>query len=118
GYAAMLKSGHAHDIDKALEVIERNAVAQARLVEDILDVSRISTGKLRLAMARVDIALAVGAALDAVRPAAQARKIVLVEDLAPDLGAIHGDFERLQQIIWNLLSNAVKFTDPLGSVKI
>jgi CheY-like chemotaxis protein/anti-sigma regulatory factor (Ser/Thr protein kinase) len=60
----------------------------------------------------------VSAALDAVRPAAQARKIVLVEDLAPDLGTIHGDFERLQQIIWNLLSNAVKFTDPTGSVKI
>ncbi|HEY1549028.1 MAG TPA: ATP-binding protein, partial [Kofleriaceae bacterium] len=118
GYAAMLKSGHAHDVQKALDVIERNAVAQARLVEDILDVSRITTGKLRLAMARVDIALAVSAALDAVRPAAQARKIVLVEDLAPDLGTIHGDFERLQQIIWNLLSNAVKFTDPTGSVKI
>jgi PAS domain S-box-containing protein len=118
GYAAMLKSGHAHDIDKAIEVIERNAVAQARLVEDILDVSRITTGKLRLAMARVDISLALRAALDAVRPAAQARKIVLVEDLAPDLGTIHGDFERLQQIVWNLLSNAVKFTDPMGSVKI
>ncbi|HEX3867322.1 MAG TPA: PAS domain S-box protein [Gemmatimonadaceae bacterium] len=79
GYAALLKNGHTQDTKKALDVIERNAVAQAHLVEDILDVSRIASGKLRLTMARVDIATAVRAALDAVRPAAQARRIMLVE---------------------------------------
>ncbi len=114
GYASMLKQGLARDRDKAIDTILRNAEAQARLIEDILDVSRITSGKLRLVVARVDTQAVVRAALDSVRPAAQARRIRLVEDL----GTIQGDFERLQQIIWNLLANAVKFTDPEGTVEI
>ncbi|TMQ16650.1 MAG: PAS domain S-box protein [Deltaproteobacteria bacterium] len=118
GYASMLKHGIARDQAKAIEAIERNAAAQARLVEDILDVSRITSGKFQLALASVDVAAAIRAAIDAIRPAAQARRIRLVEQLAGDLGAIRGDFERLQQIMWNLLSNAVKFSDLDGSVEV
>ncbi|MEO8551266.1 MAG: ATP-binding protein, partial [Kofleriaceae bacterium] len=118
GYASMLKQGLARDRDKALDTILRAAEAQARLIEDILDVSRITSGKLRLVFERIDTQAAVRAALDSVRPTAQARRIRIVEDLANDLGAIQGDFERLQQIIWNLLANAVKFTEPEGTVEI
>src|SRR3954462_5463016 len=118
GYASMLKQGLARDRDKAIDTILRNAEAQARLIEDILDVSRVTTGKLRLVLERVDTHAAVRAALDSIRPTATARGIRLVEDLASDLGVIQGDFDRLQQIIWNLLSNAVKFTDRAGTVEI
>jgi PAS domain S-box-containing protein len=118
GYTSMLRSGIARDPSKALEAIERNAAAQSRLVEDILDISRISSGKLRLAIDRVDLAAAVRAALDSIRPAAQARQVRLVEELPDDLGAILGDFDRIQQIIWNLLSNAVKFTTAGGVVEV
>ena len=118
GYAYMLKQGVARDPERAIEAIERNAAAQARLVDDVLDVSRITTGKLRLAMGRVDLAAAVGAALDSLRPAAQARRIDIVEDLSPALGTIDGDFERIQQVVWNLVSNAVKFTEPGGRVEV
>jgi PAS domain S-box-containing protein len=118
GYASMLERGIAKDPVKAISAILRNATAQMRLVEDVLDVSRITSGKLRLSMGRVDLAAAIRAALDAVRPAAAAHRLVLVEDLAPDLGEVHGDADRLQQVIWNLLSNAVKFTQPDGAVEI
>ncbi|KAB2900296.1 MAG: PAS domain S-box protein, partial [Kofleriaceae bacterium] len=118
GYASMLKRGVARDAEKAIDAIVRNADAQARLIEDILDVSRITSGKLRLSFARVDVASVVRAALDSIRPAAQARRMQIVQDLPEDLGAIQGDFERLQQIIWNLLSNAVKFTAPGGVITI
>ncbi|MDQ2768610.1 MAG: PAS domain S-box protein, partial [Gemmatimonadota bacterium] len=118
GYASMLKQGLARDRDKAIDTILRNAEAQARLIEDILDVSRITSGKLRLVLARVDAQSAVRAALDTVRPTAQVRGVRIVENLPNDLGAIQGDLERLQQIIWNLLSNAVKFTDRDGTVEI
>jgi len=118
GYASMLKQGIARDSEKALDAILRNADAQARLIEDILDVSRITSGKLRLTLMRVEIASALRAALDSVRPAAQARKLRIVEHLPSEIGAVQGDFERLQQIFWNLLSNAVKFTEPGGTVEL
>jgi PAS domain S-box-containing protein len=118
GYTSMLREGIARDPDKALEAIERNAAAQTRLVEDILDVSRISSGKLRLTIDRVDLAAAVDAALDSIRPAAQARRVRLVAELSNDLGSIDGDFDRIQQIVCNLLSNAVKFTDAGGVVEV
>ena len=118
GYASMLERGIARDPAKAIATILRNATAQTRLVEDILDVARIASGKLRLAMSRVDLAAAVRAALEAVRPAAAARRIRIVEDIAPDLGAVYGDLDRLQQIVWNLLTNAVKFTEPDGVVEV
>lgn len=118
GYASILKRGMARDAEKAIDAIIRNADAQARLIEDILDVSRVMSGKLRLSFSRVDVASAIRAALDAIRPGALARQLRIVDEVPTDLGAIYGDFERLQQIVWNLLSNAVKFTDPDGVVTI
>ncbi len=118
GYATMLESGGVRDPAKAIEAIVRNANAQTRLVEDILDVSRIVTGKLRLAMTRVDLVTAIRAALESIRPTAQARRIRIVESLSADVGTVYGDFERLQQITWNLLSNAVKFSPADTEIEV
>ena len=103
---------------QAVEVIERNAKAQTRLIEDMLDVSRIVTGKLTFNLETIDLATVIGAALDSVRPAAQAKNIQLVEHVDPTTSPIQGDAHRLQQVIWNLLSNAIKFTQPGGVVAI
>ena len=118
GYASMLQRGIARDPEKAIDAILRSAHAQTRLVEDILDVSRITSGKLRLAMGPVDVAAAVRAAVDSVRLAAQARRVTLVEDASTHVGIVRGDFDRLQQVVWNLLSNAVKFTDAGGTIEV
>jgi PAS domain S-box-containing protein len=118
GYASMLERGVARDPAKAIAAILRNAEAQTRLVEDILDVSRITSGKLRLAMGRVELVAAVRAALESMRPAIAARRLHLVEQLPADLGDIRGDFDRIQQIVWNLLSNSVKFTEPGGTIEL
>lgn len=118
GYATMLERNVARDPQKAIGAIVRNAAAQARLIEDILDMSRIQSGKLRISMGRVHLATAIREALDSIRPAAAARQIKLEERIAADLGDLLGDFDRLQQIVWNLASNAVKFTNPGGSVEI
>ena len=99
----------------ALEVIDRNASAQAVLIEDMLDMSRIVSGKLRLDMGIVDPFAATLAAVDVVAPAAAAKGIRLRTDITPGLPPIRGDASRMQQIIWNVLSNAVKFT-PAGGV--
>ncbi|HTL37265.1 MAG TPA: PAS domain S-box protein [Kofleriaceae bacterium] len=118
GYATMLERGVARDQGKAIGAILRNASAQARLIEDILDMSRIQSGKLRISMGRVQLATAIGQALDAMRPAAAAKQVKLVEQIAPDIGETEGDFDRLQQIVWNLVSNAVKFSAVGGTVTI
>lgn len=118
GYGAMLERKVATDPEKALAVIMRNAHAQARLIEDMLDMSRILSGKLRLTMSRVEVAGAIAAAIDAVKPAALARRQRIAVDFADDLGFVVGDFERLQQIVWNLLTNAVKFTPRDGSILV
>src|SRR5207249_330307 len=103
---------------RAFEAIERNAKAQAELIEDMLDVSRIITGRLRLDMQPVRLSTAVEAALDSVKPTAEAKGVRLECDLAADSGPISGDPHRLQQIVWNLLSNAVKFTPASGLVTL
>ena len=105
-------------IERALEVIERNARMQAQLIEDLLDVSRIVEGKMRLQVRPVPLAAVVQNAVETVRPAAQAKGIQLqvVLDTSPCL--VSGDPDRLQQIVWNLLSNAVKFTDKGGRVHV
>jgi PAS domain S-box-containing protein len=103
---------------QAVEVIERNAKAQTRLIEDMLDVSRIVTGKLTFNLEPLDLATVIGAALDSVRPAAQAKNIRLVEHVDPTTSRVQGDAHRLQQVIWNLLSNAIKFTQSGGVVTI
>jgi PAS domain S-box-containing protein len=103
---------------RALETIERNAKMQAQIVEDILDVSRIITGKLRLDVQPVDLASVIEAALDSVRPAADAKEIRLQATLDPHTLPVPGDPNRLQQVVWNLLSNAVKFTPRGGQVEV
>ena len=103
-------------IDRALETITRNAKQQARLIDDLLDVSAILGGKLGLDIRPVDLGSVLTAAVDSVRPAADAKKIELLTRLAPPAGPMRGDPERLQQVFWNLLSNAIKFTSPGGRV--
>jgi PAS domain S-box-containing protein len=120
GWTRMLLDGTLDEQSarKALHVIDRNAHLQTQLVADILDVSRIITGGLRLNLRPVDLASVVGAALDAVRPAADAKKVRLHSRLAASVRIYEGDSERLQQVVWNLLANAVKFTPAGGSVDI
>lgn len=106
----ILREGH--------ETIERNARAQSRLIEDILDFSRINAGKLRLDIRPVDLVDVIRAAVEVVRPAADAKGLKLDVLLDPNAGFISGDPDRLQQVIWNLLSNAVKFTPQRGRVQV
>ncbi len=120
GWAHMLR---ANKLDRttethALETIERNAKAQAQLIEDILDVSRIVTGKLRLDVRPVELASVIDSAIDAVRPAADAKGIRIETILDPRVGPVSGDPNRLQQIVWNLVANAVKFTGKDGGVQV
>ncbi|HYH95044.1 ATP-binding protein [Hyalangium sp.] len=103
--------------ERALETIERNARAQAQLIEDLLDVSRIMTGKLKLGVEPVEVSVIVEQALDSVRPAAEARGIRL-QAAVDSTSHVMGDSQRLQQVVWNLLSNAVKFTPKGGRVQV
>src|SRR5215211_2050750 len=102
----------------AIEVIERNAWAQKQIIEDILDVSRVITGKLQLHLGPVDLISVVTAALDAVRPALEAKDIRIETQFREGLKVIAGDADRLQQVVWNLLSNASKFTPVGGTVGV
>ena len=102
---------------RAMQTIERSAKSQAQLVEDLLDVSRIIQGKLRLNIRPIELVSVIQAAIETVRPAAQAKEISLQSVLDPAAGPVAGDFDRLQQVIWNLLSNAIKFTPKGGRVQ-
>ena len=104
--------------ERALETIERNARAQKRLIEDLLDVSRIVTGKVALELVTVDPRRVVEAALETMHPAAQTKGLKIVPLLDIGAGTVRGDFARLQQIVCNLLSNAIKFTDSGGHVEV
>jgi PAS domain S-box-containing protein len=103
---------------RALEAISRSARAQNQLIGDLLDVSRIITGKLRIEARVVDLIPIIEAAMDVVRPAADAKRIMLISALDPAAGPVSGDAARLQQVAWNLLSNAVKFTPEGGKVMV
>ncbi|HJQ71384.1 MAG TPA: PAS domain S-box protein [Blastocatellia bacterium] len=103
---------------QAREAIERNARAQAELIEDLLDVSRIITGRMRLDVQPVDLTAVIQDAVEAIRPAADAKEISLGVILDPRAVPISGDPVRLQQVVWNLLSNAVKFTDKGGAAQV
>jgi len=118
GWVQMLRSGQLREKnrDRALETVERNARAQVQLIEDLLDVSRILAGKLKLEMGALSLAAPVEAAVESVLPAAEAKGVLLETVLDPTL-QINGDPTRVQQMAWNLLSNAVKFTPPGGRVE-
>lgn len=105
-------------LDRALHVIERNAAAQAKMIDDMLDMARVVAGKLRLEMQPVDLFGVVLAAVDVVMPSANAKRIAVRTSLDPRTPHVLGDPDRLQQVIWNLLSNALKFTQPGGAVDV
>jgi signal transduction histidine kinase/ActR/RegA family two-component response regulator len=120
GWAQVLRSGNldAATAERALETIERNARSQAQLIADLLDISRIITGKLRLDFKPVELPRIIEAALDSARPAAGAKGVHLDVFLDPLMTPMLGDADRLQQIVWNLLSNAIKFTPQGGRVEV
>ncbi len=120
GWAQVLQRGDKHDADtqRGLDAIERNARAQRQLIEDLLDMSRITSGQLRMDTQAVEPALIIEAAIDTVRPSAQAKEIGIEKVLNPSAGPVLGDPARLQQIVWNLLANAVKFTPKNGKVQV
>jgi PAS domain S-box-containing protein len=120
GWAKMLRAGSLDDAgaQRAAEVIERNAGVQAKMIDDLLDVSRITTGKMQLDVRVVDPRVVVEAALDVVAPAAAAKQLRLQPVLDPRAGPLMGDPERLQQVVWNLLSNSVKFTSKGGRIQV
>lgn len=120
GWARMLRDGQIRDdgAEQALDAIVRNANAQVQLIDDLLDVSRVITGKMRLDVGPVDLRAVVEGALDAVRPAAEAKEIRLQIVLDPRAGPIIGDSARLQQVVWNLVMNAVKFTPKGGRIQV
>jgi len=102
----------------ALEAVDRNAKLQARLIDDMLDVSRIISGKLRLDAQPVDLTTVINSAVDTLRPAADAKQLRLYVTLDFGSGTVLGDPVRLQQVVWNLLSNAIKFTGKEGSIRV
>jgi PAS domain S-box-containing protein len=120
GWASMIRNGEVEGSNaaRAIETIERNARSQARLIDDLLDVSRIITGNLRLDLHPLNLAPIVEAALDALRPTADVKGIQLHTRFIPGDCLVKGDTNRLRQVIWNLLSNAIKFTQRGGSVNI
>jgi PAS domain S-box-containing protein len=120
GWAQMLRQGTLDQaaMSNALESIERNARAQAQLVSDLLDISRVITGKLRINARPVDITNSLESALESVRPAAEAKQIQIEVDREQYATVVTGDADRLQQVFWNLLSNAVKFTPRGGRVNV
>lgn len=120
GWSRMITAGALDEAKqrRAHETIERNATAMTQLIEDLLDVSRIISGKMRLEIESVDLEKVVDAAIESIRPAALAKEIGVRAIVEPSTGPILGDPSRLQQVVWNLLSNAVKFTPKGGKVEV
>ncbi len=120
GWAQLLRSGKLDKTswNRAVETIEVSAKAQARLIEDLLDVSRIITGKMQLDVRPIRVVEFVQAAIETIRPAAEAKGIKIETVFAPKTVLVLGDPNRLQQVVWNLLSNAIKFTPPGGLVRV
>lgn len=120
GWARILRDSN-YDrvrVTKGVEIIERNARAQVRIVEDILDISRIITGKVKLELVPIDPRLVIEAAVSTLESTAGAGGVELQVRMDPELGSVLGDGERLQQVLWNLLSNAIKFTPGGGKVEV
>lgn len=120
GWSRMLRTGKldAENSARALEAIERNATLQTKLIDDLLDVSRIITGKLILDRRAIEMAHVLSDAVNTVRPAADAKNITIVTSFDAEAGPVLGDANRLQQVVWNLLSNAVKFTPKSGRIEV
>ncbi len=120
GWSHMLRSGRLDPatMARAFETIDRNAKSQAQLIEDILDVSRVITGRLRLNMGPVDVASVINSAIDSVQLAADSKGIHLGVTLDPSIRHTVGDAGRLQQVIWNLIANAIKFTPSRGRIEV
>lgn len=119
GWVAVLRAGaDGAQAARAFETIERNGRQQAKVIEDLVDVSRMATGRLRLDLAPIDLAEVVRDAVETIRPAVEAKGLALDVELDPRAGTVRGDAGRLHQVTWNLLSNAVKFTPPGGSIQV
>jgi PAS domain S-box-containing protein len=120
GWIGILKSRHTDpsEVKKALEVIDRNACSQAQLIEDLLDISRITSGKLRLDVRPIQPASTIMAAVESLQLLADSRQIRVQTVLDSNAGPVAGDSERLRQVVWNLLSNAIKFTPKGGRVQL
>jgi CheY-like chemotaxis protein len=120
GYARLMRSGMLEPAkhSRALETVERNATTLTQIVEDILDVSRIITGKIRLHIQPVDLPAVIRNAIDTITPAADAKRLRVDAILDPHASPVSGDPDRLQQIVWNLVSNAVKFTPKGGRIQV
>ncbi|MGZ5131421.1 MAG: ATP-binding protein [Caldimonas sp.] len=116
--ALLAKRSDPASLERGLEAIARNAMAQARLIDDLLDMNRIVSGKVRLEVQPLDVASVVEAAVEVVRPSADAKGIRLRHVLDPHAGTVSGDPNRLQQVVWNLLTNAVKFTPKGGRIEV
>jgi signal transduction histidine kinase len=120
GYVHMMRGGAVppERAAHAMAVIERNATALAQIVADVLEVSRIAAGKLRLAVQEVDLVRIVQESIETVAPSAEEKRIALTVAAAPGAVVVDGDGDRLQQVVWNLLSNAIKFTPEGGRVQV
>ena len=114
----MRTKGSSEHLEKGLDAITRNADAQAKLIEDLLDMNRIVSGKLRLDVQPIDLAQVIHAAFDVVAPSAESKALSMHRTLDFSAGAVHGDAHRLQQVVWNLLANAVKFTPRGGRIDV
>ncbi|MEW6267814.1 MAG: ATP-binding protein [Thermodesulfobacteriota bacterium] len=119
-WSSLLRQGRLDPaaIQRAIDIIDRNARVQAQLINDLLDVSRIVSGKMKLDLRAIDVGAVIEAAVDSIRPSALAKHVQLEVALAPHARPVAGDAARLQQVFWNLLSNAVKFTPEGGSVSV
>ena len=120
GWSTILRAGPTDEADlrQGLETIERNARGQTQIIEDLLDMSRIISGKVRLDVQRIDLAAVVHAAIETVRPTAETRGVRIERVLDPAATAVSGDANRLQQVLWNLMTNAIKFTPRGGRVQV
>jgi signal transduction histidine kinase/integral membrane sensor domain MASE1/CheY-like chemotaxis protein len=120
GWTSLLRGGELEEkvSTRAIEIIDRNARAQAQLIEDLLDVSRIVSGNLRLDLRPVQLDQVIKAAIDSMRPAANAKNIEIFTAIDANISPVSGDPDRLQQMVWNILSNAVKFTPSAGQINV